>query len=241
MLIDILSTTSYAQYNVTLAHILGLDSAIYINQLININEKAVRKSTLKEGFIKLKRSYITERTTFTKSKQLQIENSLINAGLIVRDSTDPDLIKIDTEALTSLVMSEDESLIKDISKISKKKSSLKEAKAQEVESNLKECITTDNDELRKAYFDWIDSVLFKHSSLTPKAVIIAQRQVDEFSNRDLDAALGLLEFAAVGGYVYMTNAIKNYRRNNSVANNYMAPAKLNINTQCTEVLGDNIF
>ena len=240
MLIDILSTTSYAQYNVTLAHILGLDAAIYINQLININEKAVRKSTLKEGYIKLKRSYITERTTFSKAKQLQIENNLIDAGLIFRDTSDLDLVKVDTEALTSLVMSEDESLVKDISKISKKKGGTKEARELASAASLKECITAENGELRKAYYDWIDAVLFKHSSLTPKAVTVAQSQVDKFSNRDLDVALALLEFAAVGGYVYMTNAIKNYAKT-CTTNAYVAPARLNINARSSEALGADIF
>lgn len=241
MLIDILSTTSYAQYNVKLAHILGLEAAIYINQLININEKAVRKSKMKEGYIKLKRSYITERTTFVKSKQLQIENNLIDAGLISRDSSDPDLVKVDTEALTSLVMSEDESLIKDISKISKKKGGTKIAREQEVEVNLKECITTENEELRKAYYDWIDAALFKHGSLTPKAVTIAQGQVDAFSNHNLDLALDLLEFAAVGGYAYMTNAIKNYAKNRSTTNTYIAPAQLHTQRDRNVILGDDIF
>ena len=40
MLIDLLSTDNLANYNIKIAQVMGLHSAIYINELINISNKA---------------------------------------------------------------------------------------------------------------------------------------------------------------------------------------------------------
>ena len=51
MLIELLSTSNYVSYNIKLAELLGLHSAIYISELMNINEKAIKKQY--ESFYKI--------------------------------------------------------------------------------------------------------------------------------------------------------------------------------------------
>lgn len=240
MLIDLLSTSNYAQYNIKLAHIIGLEGAIYINELLNINEKAVRKSKLKEGAMKLKRSYITQRTTFSTAKQLDIENRLVDIGLIVRDDLEPDLLSIDISILTSFVMAEDEALIKDISKIAKKKSSKTLTKAEEDLIKLKNIVKVDNDELRRAYYEWIETMYLKQGWLSQKAIGIAQYIVDQFANHNLDIALKVIEIASTNGYKDMQWAINKYNANYAVQQT-INPAVMNFEVDSTQALGEDIF
>lgn len=240
MLIDLVSTSNYAHYNIKLAQIIGLEAAIYINELLNINEKAVRKSKLKEGAMKLNRSYITRRTTFSHIKQLEIEQRLVNIGLIIRDDLEPDLLSVDLAILTSLVMAEDEQLIKDISKIAKKKAAKATTKAEDDLIKLKNIIKEDNDELRKAYYEWIETMYLKQGWLSQKAIGMAQYLVDNFANHNLDVALKVVEIASVNGYKDMQWAINKYQSNYNVQCS-VNPAQLNIDLDSSNVLGADIF
>ena len=239
MLIDLLSTSNYAHYNIKLAHIIGLEGAIYVNELLNINEKAVRKSKLKEGAMKLKRSYITQRTTFSTTKQLEIENRLVEIGLIIRDELEPDLLSVDIGILTSLIMAEDEALVKDISKIAKKKSSKPLSKSEEDLIKLKNIIKVENDELRRAYYEWIETMYLKQGWLSQKAIGLAQYAVDKFADHNLDVALKIIEIASVNGYKDMEWAINKYKAN------YAVQCSINlvqINSMTESIgLSDNIF
>lgn len=240
MLIDLVSTSNYAQYNIKLAQIIGLEGAIYINELLNINEKAVRKSKLKEGAMKLNRSYITRRTTFSHTKQLEIEQRLINIGLIVRDDLEPDLLSVDLAILTSLVMAEDEQLVKDISKIAKKKASKDLSKSEEALIKLKNAVKVENDELRKAYYEWIETIYLKYGWGSQKAIGLAQYAVDKFADHNLDVALKVVEIASVNGYKDMQWAINKYQSNYNVQCS-INPAQLNIDTDSVMALGADIF
>ena len=239
MLIDLLSTSNYAHYNIKLAHIIGLEGAIYVNELLNINEKAVRKSKLKEGAMKLKRSYITQRTTFSTTKQLEIENRLVEIGLIIRDELEPDLLSVDIGILTSLIMAEDEALVKDISKIAKKKSSKSLSKSEEDLIKLKNIIKVENDELRRAYYEWIETMYLKQGWLSQKAISLAQYAVDKFADHNLDVALKIIEIASVNGYKDMEWAINKYKANYAVQCS-INPVQINSMTESIG-LSDNIF
>ena len=46
MLIELLSFSNYGSYNVKLANVLGLETAVYLSEIMNINERALRKNKL---------------------------------------------------------------------------------------------------------------------------------------------------------------------------------------------------
>ena len=46
MLIDLINTSNYVSYNIKLAQLLGLKEAIYLSELLNINDKAIRKNEI---------------------------------------------------------------------------------------------------------------------------------------------------------------------------------------------------
>ena len=65
MLIQLLSQSNYGSFNITVAHMLNLETAVYLSELMNINEKALRKNKLDDNQFILDRKYITERTTIS--------------------------------------------------------------------------------------------------------------------------------------------------------------------------------
>lgn len=213
MLIELLSMSNYVQFNVKLAHILGLNSAIYIGQLMDINEKAIRKNKVDGDYFTIDREYITSRTTLSEEEQLSIDESLVKLGILERAEGNPSTLLLDITVLTSIMMSPDEDLLKDISGIVKKKP--KRSKAEVIKDSLKTNIITQNSELRQAYFNWIDAVYEKDGWMTKQAVVAAQSQIDTFSNRNLDIALKVLEIASINGYRDITWAINNYNKDYS--------------------------
>ena len=159
MLIELLSMSNYVYFNVKLAEILGLHTAIYLGQIMDINEKAIRKNKVNENFFTIDREYITKRTTIPEKEQKEIENNLIKIGILERSDKDSNTLLLNLTVLTSILMSPDEDLLKNVEDLAKPKKS--KTKAEKIIENLKENIITPNPELRQAYFDWIDAVYSK--------------------------------------------------------------------------------
>ena len=74
MILDLLSTDMYISFNIKLAHRIGLQAAIYLGELLNINKKAIQKEKIIDGnFFKLNRDYIEQRTTLQKQEQKELD------------------------------------------------------------------------------------------------------------------------------------------------------------------------
>ncbi len=217
MLIELLSMSNYVHFNVKLAHILGLNTSIYLSQLMDINEKAIRKEKVNENFFTIDREYIKSRTTIPDKEQKDIENNLIKIGILERSDTDANTLLLNLTVLTSILMSPDEDLLKNVENLAKPRKS--KTKAEKIIENLKDNIITTNPELRQAYFDWIDAVYSKDGFMTKTAVLSAQGNIDKFSNRNLDVALKVLEIATINGYRDITWAINNYNKDYRVSYN----------------------
>lgn len=215
MLIELLSMSNYVHFNVKLAEILGLHTAIYLGQITDINEKAIRKNKVDENFFTIDREYITKRTTIPEKEQKEIENNLIKIGILERSDKDSNTLLLNLTVLTSILMSPDEDLLKNIESLAKPKKT--KTKAEKIIENLKENIITTNPELRAAYFEWIDAVYAKDGFMTKAAVIAAQGNIDKFSSRNLDIALKVLEIATINGYRDITWAINNYNKDYKVS------------------------
>ena len=171
MLIELLSMSNYGNYNIKLANILGLESAVYINELMNINEKAVRKNRVEDNFFTLDREYIMSRTTLSIETQLELDDKLMKLGILER--LESNIVSINITVLTSILMDPSEELMKTITKVTKSKTS-KRTKGQAICDNLKANIVTTNEELIAAYNEWIDAVYAKDGWMSKKAVVCAQ-------------------------------------------------------------------
>ena len=242
MLIELLSCSNYVSYNIKLAQILGLKPAVYLSQIMDINEKAIRKNKIDNNFFTIDRKYVESRTTLTKDEQISIEKDLLDIGILEKTPEKKNSICLNITVLTSIMMTPDEDLIKDISSLSKGKK--KKTKSEVIEQNLKDNILTTNEELRDAYYEWIESVLTKKGMMTKAAVIHAQPILDNFSNRNLDVALKVLEIASIHGYENLEWAINSYNRDFKV--NYSVPAQKKFNNSTFTPspktrLGDEVF
>lgn len=215
MLIELLSTSNYVSFNIKLAELLGLHTAIYISELMSINDKAIRKNKLNDDYFKLKREYITSRTTLDTKEQLEIEKNLLKLGILEKGNDDNDL-RLNITSLTTIMMSTDEQLIDDVKEISKPKRKSRASKSEAIKEQLKNNIMTDNDELREAYSGWIDSVYAKQGHFSKAAVLYAQETVDKFSKRNLDVALELIKIATIHSYRDMEWAINMYNKQHTV-------------------------
>lgn len=245
MLIELLSSSNYVNFNVKVAHIIGLKAAIYLSQIMDINEKAIRKNKIDNNFFTIDRKYVESRTTLTKDEQLSIEKDLLSMGILEQNESKRNSISLNITVLTSILMTPDEELLKDISNLSKSKK--KRTKSEVIEENLKNNILTTNIELRDAYYEWIESVLMKKGMMTKAAVIHAQPTLDEFCNRNLDVALKVLEIASIHGYEDINWAIntytKDYKVNYSVNNNRSSKSSNTDNVIITQrcKMGTEVF
>lgn len=240
MLIELLSTSNYVSYNIKLAELLGLHAAIYISELMNINDKAIRKNKLNDNYFKLTREYITKRTTLDEKEQLEIEQNLLKLGILEKGEHDDDL-SLNITTLTTLMMSTDEQLLDNVKKLTKLKTKTPKAtKGEKIKEELKTNVVTSNEELREAYYDWIDAVYAKQGWLSKKAVVCAQSQVDEFSKRNLDVALKLIEIASINGYRDMEWAINKYKSQFNVSYKLTSAPTTPTTTRATE-LSSEVF
>lgn len=220
MLIELLSSSNYVNFNVKLAQILGLKPAIYLSQIMDINDKAIRKNKIDNNFFTIDRKYVESRTTLTKDEQVSIEKDLLSIGILEKDTEKKNNISLNITVLTSIMMTPDEDLLKDISSLSKGKK--KKTKSEVIEENLKDNVLTTNDELREAYYEWIESVIAKKGMMTKAAVIHAQPTLDKFCNRNLDVALKVLEIASIHGYEDISWAINSYNKDFKVNYNILS-------------------
>lgn len=231
MLIELLSTSNYVSYNIKLAEILGLHAAIYLSELMNINDKAIRKDRLSENMFTLKREYIKKRTTLDETEQIAIEDNLLKLGILKKED-DPNAMSINISVLTTLMMTSDESLLNDCKQISSTKAK-RQSKEDVVINNVKLCVNTKNRELREAYYAWIESVVARQGWIAKTTVIEAQAAIDKYSNRNLDVALEILKIAAINGYRDMQWAITKYAQN--VSTNRINNPNINTNSSYTKV------
>lgn len=219
MLIELLSTSNYVSYNVKVAEVLGLHAAIYISELMSINDKAIRKNKTDNSAFKLDRKYMTYRTTLTEEEQIDTEKNLIKIGLLEKNKDDNDSIILNISVLTTLLMSSDEELIDNVKTLTKIKtgSQPKATKAEKIRDQLKSYIETSNEELKEAYEDWIDAVYAKQGWMSKKSVVAGQKVVDEFSQRNLDVALKVIEIASINGYRDIEWAVNTYKKEHNVS------------------------
>ena len=145
---------------------------------------------------------------------------MIKLGIIEKPTANVDCIILNINVLTTLLMSTDKELLENVEKLAKlktKKSST--TKAEAIRQNLKTNIQTTNVELLCAYSEWIDAVYAKQGWMSKQAVVSGQTAVDDFSNRNLDVAIAVINIAAIHGYVDMQWAINKYNEQYRVKRN----------------------
>ncbi len=202
MLLDLLRTDNYVSFNKRLAHIIGLEQSIYVNQIINIMGKAEKKDKVYEnGFIKLDRQYIFEQTTISVERQLTLDKGLKDIKLLESDFEDPDLLKIDTQLLADLTSNEDVNINTDFSSILQNNKKLDTRTKNLLRlDNYSRFIDTNNIELTHALKDWIMSLLESNKPVNKNVVVKFQDDLFNYTQGKLQDALALVRIATNHAY-----------------------------------------
>ena len=218
MLIDLFATDNYGQYNVSIAHLFGLDVAVYLSEVININQKAYRKNKVSNGFFVLDRQYLEERTTLDEKKQTEIEDKLSEVGILERKESCT--IHVDSVLLANLIGSEDEDLKKHVSKLVELKSKKsKKTKKENILENLKTNIHTGDKQLDDYMAQWVDVICEKNGYMTKVAIEETQSKLISFSAPDLNKAYDIIKIAIINGHRDIEWSIEQYTKNHPVEKN----------------------
>lgn len=212
MLADLLAEKNRATFNSYIANKYGLELAIYVEQVISYYSEACRNETLQDGGVRLPREEITEHTTLSNEKQLDIDEQLESMRVLERHTGDVNVVMPNIHTLIVLFSDEDLKVVNMANKlkdaVSKNRKS-KEKKEQNIERNLKTYITTDNEQLRQAYYTWIDSMVESNpTALNREGVLQAQQFIDEFVGNDLELALTIINCCAIYAYRCMEWGVK---------------------------------
>lgn len=214
MLIDLFATDNYGQYNIQIAKMWGLDVAVYLNEVLNINEKAIRKNKTSDCFFVLDRDYLTSRTTLTEKQQLEIEDKLENINILEKRETCT--IHVDIVLLANLIGSEDEDLKKHVKKLVDLKSKKsKQTKRESIIQNLKSNIRTGNDKLDDYMSQWVDVICEKNGYMTKTAIEETQNKLISYSSPDLNKAYDIIKIAIINGHRDINWSIEKYEKDHA--------------------------
>lgn len=230
MLLNLLASSNLISFNIFVAKFTNIETAVYLSELLNIQEKAFRKNKIKEGFFKADKKYIEERTTLDSCAQKNCCNTL--KTLKILEINEEDAIKIDLNILCSLISNEMISDAKEIKLCLPKK---KSTKSEIIKEELKSLIKTSNNELRDSYMDWIDSVYAKQGWMSRKSVTCGEILIDSYADHNLDLALNIINIAALNGYRDIQWAINKYEEE-SRKNNYTRTGILKLNPTSDEII-----
>ena len=210
---DLFSTDNLVSYNIKVAQVYSVPTAVYIQQLLNIKSKATHKNKLDEnGEFTVDREYITNRTALSEKEQIDIEDKLIQCEVITKKTTlSSNQMNIDVTALTSVIASGDKQLIRNVENLAYR--APKKSKKEKNRENMMAHLKTTNEELLVAYANWIDGCYDKKGFMSVAAVTCAEQAVDTYANHNLDTALEVLRIGAINGYADITFAIKQVENN----------------------------
>lgn len=255
MLIELLSSDNYVQYNVRIAQLLGLNTAVYLSELLRVSDKAIRKAKLNDNnYFTLDRKYIEKRTTLSKYQQLNIDKKLIELEILKVDENQDNILSLNLAILISL-LNDDTPLTQKNCKIEDNtneeqsnvdcnpKQSKKGRKTKEETSKLelKNSIQVCDDRLKSAYYEWIDSVFTKVHWMSNKSVYVAQRIIEEVSGGNIEISLKILEIAAVNGWKDITWAVKIYKQDYEPTYRLKYSKQPQVENRSVQNLGEEVF
>lgn len=200
MLSDLMKNS--ISYNIKLATIIGVDSAVYIAALYYLSNSEKTK---------LNREQIKQLTGLSLTTQTSINKRLIESNIITYNETDQ-IITLNTLNISDIICEEDKTKLKAIQKIQKVKSDVNKPvklnQRQLTIINLKNIIkanitieTPIGQQILDAYLDWVDGVYARPNGfLSKRAIELFIHKINEYSNGNPDIILELLNIATINGH-----------------------------------------
>lgn len=225
MLLDIMSPYSCLQVNTKMISIFGLNVAAYWAELLNIYPRVIKKKKEEviqaNGFFTIDREYIRQRTSLDITEQTKCDKVLINVGALAVDENNSNSICISLNTMFEILTEDDLATIAEIQKKAKsKKSTAKATKQDMIKFNLKKAIKETDEEVKTAYYNWIDSILDGNNFLTKQIVEIFESTIQAFSTVKA-IKLKIIEIAIVRGYKNADWAINIYNKDFNKAGTFI--------------------
>lgn len=241
MLHDIITPSSYLTFNVRVAHILGLNNAVYCAELLDIYNKAKRKNKLDENkFFTVNRDYVKARTSITLDEQYLCDASLSKVKLIESSEGNPDKIYFDVERYINIIAEDDAKTLNVIVKKVSSTRNVADSKTLKKEKNkldLKKAIVTSDVKLRSALEAWIDA-LFDSYNMLKESVTSFEKTLTMYSKDNISIALEVVQIARLQGICDCVTAIEIYEKNQKFIKKEQA--KIKTNTQAQVASYDNL-
>ena len=217
MWLDIMSQYNTLQVNIKLANLLGLKTAVYWAELMNVYSRVISKKLDElhenDGFFELDRSYIAKRTTLSVDEQLEIDAGLAKLDVVYTNQIDPNLIRLDIEKLCAILVDDDPDMIKALQKKAKlKQADESAAKRGALKVQLFNSIRETDAAVLEAYKDWISMMIDSKKVINRKAVEVFQINLNSYTD-SREVKLKILELAAIHAYVDFAWAKDLYEKN----------------------------
>lgn len=216
--IDILSPDSYGRYNRKLAKLTGLPTAVYWSAILEISTKVVQKKKYnKDGFFKLDRKYVTDRTSIDLEEQLNCDAALHNLGVLDVDESDINQIRVHLDIMIAIITDDT------IKPTGATKESIKTTKKQKAENksaliieSLSNCIIAmePDDELASAYIGWLNTVYSK-GICKKDQIKVFRDEINEFTDSK-EVKLELIRKATALSYKCADWVINKYKQDNRI-------------------------
>lgn len=201
MYCDLLSSENYISFNIKLAKITNLETAIYWAILLNIIRKVLKKQKFNEkGFFKLDRNYITDQTTLSLDAQYNSDSVLNTLGVLEADPDDKDQVRVNLELMTSILIDDDVKQLSGlVQKVKKDKTTAAKNKTEAIKSTMKAGIIEPDVELLESLKDWVDAIYANKNFLTKKVIETFQTTIKKYSDNK-QVQLKIIELATIHAY-----------------------------------------
>lgn len=227
-------------YNVRIAKVFGLCSAVYLSIMLTEQFKAITENKLyKDKYFVCNRDFIYDKTTLSTSKQKEIEENLVDCQVLVMlpfpNNSKKFYYYIDENKLAYLAENYKEST-PSLNPETKKPKELvpKEAlpkltaKQREIQTAMK-AINEDDEEIYELYKDWVEVLVTKNGYCAQSQMKINQQDLNKYANGDKQVKIDLLRMAVKTGWKNIEYCINDYDKarkqgtaRNSVENQYQA-------------------
>lgn len=194
--IDFLGRDARGEYNIALAKLLGLQTAVYVGVILDILFSVRKKVSFdEEGFWTLKRSYVEDMTTLTTEQQKSCEDALISVGVM---DVSGNKVRFRADVLLKLIGGEISVPEETLKAIQHKVNSPKLTASEKRMFGLIKCIPETDVELHQAYVDWV-SVINDKGGANKVVIENFVRDVNNYTS-DKNTKLRLIHIATQTGY-----------------------------------------
>lgn len=202
MLIDLFSKEQ--SYNVEVAKRFDINTAVYLNAILKIQKRALDSGF---NYFSATPDYILDETGLLEEEQIICHYVLKEVGIIEENENG---CRMSLDTLISIFNSNNESLVADLSKITK--AANKKEKADYQVEAVKRYVNLQKmpSNLKEAYCKWLDMVKEKLHYSNRELFLQAQRDIEGAAKGDTNLAIDILTFATANCWRKTDYAVEEY-------------------------------